>query len=620
LFVLFVRNRKWLMAESCSEICETYDAFLSTLAALVTTRTVTTDEAGLTAGIEWCRARFAAALEPRGWTVQLDASDNVECLPPVSQLNAEAPALWLCAHVDTVDAVAARWVQRDPFVATRCATHLTGRGVNDCKAGVAFMVHLAEAIGRGTHRAFNGGFLVTRREESGSALPRTSPEFARGFSCGRLFTADAPHKTFVQCLENTVSLRGARPVGGATTSAGAADNTGVEPPSSGAQPREYADAEIGVYDRERHSIVVVVTAPLAVLTAALRSVLPTVEGGTDDWKFVAVWPAASAAARQPAAGAVVGDAAGDTVVVAVATHAGGHSCSVRNADNVLFNAIFTEGVESCAADAGGASGGAHDHDALLFSGRRDEATRVAPTLVTARRRARSGAAAGAVKHGLLLNYRGLAPIDDVWRTVDALRAAVVERCATATVEVSPDSLGNGTGADQRAFFAGSHAATAVASAADALAAHHAARRDAASRAAWTCAVCLGAPQAKPLCACAAPCLPGLERAARAPAAKERPRRTRAPRPEPTGLTQLYEPNPGRSDASHIWRNLPAALRGAVVVPFTCGPGHRSHRDERAGRGYMRKTHGVNEGFHIAIGEATLPFFLLLVDHFPGARC
>ena len=53
------------VAESCSEICETYDAFLATLAALVTTRTVTTDEAGLTAGIEWCRARFAAALAGR---------------------------------------------------------------------------------------------------------------------------------------------------------------------------------------------------------------------------------------------------------------------------------------------------------------------------------------------------------------------------------------------------------------------------------------------------------------------------------------------------------------------------------------------------------------------------
>ena len=406
-------------SEACAEVTHSYEAYIATLAAIVTMRTVTTDEGSLAAGIEWCRTRFAAALEPRGWTIQLDASGNLECLPPPVLLDAGSPALWLCAHVDTVDAVAARWAQRDPFTATRCATHLTGRGVNDCKAGVAFMVHLAEAIGSGTRRAFNGGFLVTRREESGSALPRTSPEFARGFACGRLFTADAPHKTFVQCLENTVSLRGARPCravlpsspalgaapGSASVGADDTNRSRAASPSFVARCREYSDAEIGVYDRERHSIVVVATAPLAVLTSALRSVLRAVAGGVDDWKFVAVWPHQHTPA--PGAGAVVGDAVGDAVIVAVATQAGGHSCSVRNTDNVLFQAIFTEN-EASAVDS--ATGNA----TLLFSGRRDEATRIAPTLVTARRRTRDGAAAAgvALQHGLLLNYRGLAPIGE----------------------------------------------------------------------------------------------------------------------------------------------------------------------------------------------------------------
>jgi hypothetical protein len=34
---------------------------------------------------------------------------------------------------------------------------------------------------------------------------------------------------------------------------------------------------------------------------------------------------------------------------------------------------------------------------------------------------------------------------------------------------------------------------------------------------------------------------------------------------------------------------------------------------------MRKTHGVNEGFDIRIGEAVLPFFVLLVAQFPSAQ-
>ena len=98
---------------------------------------------------------------------------------------------------------------------------------------------------------------------------------------------------------------------------------------------------------------------------------------------------------------------------------------------------------------------------------------------------------------------------------------------------------------------------------------------------FMCTVCLGGPQAKPLCACAAPCLPGSSLVASATASEEL--ESAAATRVSTGLSQLYEPNPGRSDASHIWRSLPAALRGNVVVPFTCGPGHRSHRDERAGK-------------------------------------
>ena len=79
------------------------------------------------------------------------------------------------------------------------------------------------------------------------------------------------------------------------------------------------------------------------------------------------------------------------------------------------------------------------------------------------------------------------------------------------------------------------------------------------------------------------------------------------------VTLKYEPNPGRSDASHLWRSLPDDLRGEHVVPFTCGPGHRSHLCQQDS--VMRKTHGPNEGFHKSTGRATLPFFVELVRRF-----
>jgi hypothetical protein len=70
----------------------------------------------------------------------------------------------------------------------------------------------------------------------------------------------------------------------------------------------------------------------------------------------------------------------------------------------------------------------------------------------------------------------------------------------------------------------------------------------------------------------------------------------------------YEPNPGRSDASHLWRSLPTELRGERVLPFTCGPGHRSHR---GADGVRRKTHGPNEGFDKVTGQRSFPFFVAL---------
>lgn len=161
-----------------------YPSFLAQLAALISRRTVTTDDAALHAAIEYCRREFAASLAPLGWVIACDAAGNLRCAPPA--VDASRPVLWLNAHIDTVDASRADFAGRDPFTCFESESHLIGRGANDCKAGVAFMLWLAARIGASELPAFNGGFLVTRREEAGSSLPRTAPQFARDLAIGAL--------------------------------------------------------------------------------------------------------------------------------------------------------------------------------------------------------------------------------------------------------------------------------------------------------------------------------------------------------------------------------------------------------------------------------------------------
>ena len=105
------------------------------------------------------------------------------------------------------------------------------------------MLWYAERLGAHELPAFNGGFLITRREEAGSDKPRTAAQFALDMAAGTLPISDAPgSSTFVCCLENTVSL---------------AAHLKADVP------------EVAVYDRERHSFVLLCTGTLADLGRAL---------------------------------------------------------------------------------------------------------------------------------------------------------------------------------------------------------------------------------------------------------------------------------------------------------------------------------------------------------------
>ena len=479
------------------------------------------------------------------------------------------------------------------------------------------MMWYGEQLAKGRLPAFNGGFLVTRREEAGSKLPRTACQFASDLTSGRLPMSTLPRSTYIWILENTVSLA-----------------THLKQPVP----------EVAVYDRERHSLLLLCHGTLASLGHALLGL-----ADHHEWKTVAIWPSVRAAGAHVLQELTSAEAAHALVAEGVEkvrggfqegsrtsrrriepdealerlrvppmalsqhTHEGGHSCTVPNAGNRIFECLVHEAVhasERCdgvelppaalpawasmmtmsagthgsghgSAPAGGRDGGAGDGScelegtalgtALLWSGFESQPTRVASSVTSLPRSAlpRSPAIELSIspaissEPGVDRPSCGSCASDQEHTLVlnyrglksrtelEAQIQALVTTLGQEGLEWSAGSdLDSGIGAQQKEFILASQLPQVVEDVVESL---------------------NGA------------------------------------------VTLKYEPNPGRSDASHLWRSLPEDLRGERVVPFTCGPGHRSHlcQQERV----MRKTHGPNEGFHKSTGRATLPFFVELVRRF-----
>lgn len=166
------------------------------LCNLVSIKSEYSSPAGIEECIEYCRTTVSRGL-PR-FRIHRDVKGNL--LAFSDRFDASRNAVFLSAHVDTVDADATEWTSScDPFRAVDTTSHIIGRGANDCKAGVAMMLLLTHMVEGPT--IDNIVLLFSNREEGNQEKTSTKIGEELGYSIPL-----SNRSNLVICLENTVDL------------------------------------------------------------------------------------------------------------------------------------------------------------------------------------------------------------------------------------------------------------------------------------------------------------------------------------------------------------------------------------------------------------------------------
>lgn len=173
-----------------------FDIYLEALRWLVSQPSPFTQPATVTALMAGVRATMARHLP--AYSHHLDDAGNLVCLPPA--FVADHPILYLSAHIDTVPSDATLWTAPfAPHPAYEDDTQLVAQGVNDCKAGVAAQLWLAQLASTGAITLRNVVFTFTFKEEG--AGPKTGITLGQAF--GTTIPTPTPGSTLL-VLENTV--------------------------------------------------------------------------------------------------------------------------------------------------------------------------------------------------------------------------------------------------------------------------------------------------------------------------------------------------------------------------------------------------------------------------------
>lgn len=182
---------------------ESFAAYLAHLRWLVDTPSPFTQPDAVEGLMRELQARFEILLPGHAW--RRDEAGNLLGVP--RDLHPAEPLVVLSAHADTVPTEAARWAPPfRPVPHWENEAEIVGQGINDCKAGVAAQLWLAEAFGRAAALR-NVIFSVTFKEEGAGRKTGV----AIGAAFGRALPAPPPGSTLL-VLENTVSVERARPL------------------------------------------------------------------------------------------------------------------------------------------------------------------------------------------------------------------------------------------------------------------------------------------------------------------------------------------------------------------------------------------------------------------------
>ena len=133
------------------------------------------------------------------WNVFQDKAGNVIAFNP--KVDENSNRIFLSAHLDTVDASHELWrTSGNPFEALLTDEYVVGRGVNDCKAGVAFALLVTYLFSCGHTFLSNVVIVLSFREEGNlwKTCSYAASRIGRNIPCGR--------SNVIVCLENTTSV------------------------------------------------------------------------------------------------------------------------------------------------------------------------------------------------------------------------------------------------------------------------------------------------------------------------------------------------------------------------------------------------------------------------------
>ena len=255
-------------------LAEFYDEYLDFLKKLCEYKTVFSNPADVEKALEYCKSILEKNLFD--YKVYYDKKKNLIAVP--KKINKTKPIVYLSAHIDTVDAQEKEWgAPYQPWKLYEDDKELVARGVNDCKAGVAYQLILSHLHAKKKLNLENVIFCISFKEEG--AGEKTAVEI--GKEMGK--TLPVGKETYLLVLENNVQ---------------------VDPPT------------LCIYASERSNYVIKLSGSINELKAHLKKL--------SDWNPVSIKPE-----EKPS------DLEWDEF-----KQAGGHVCSISREENQLTHQIL----------------------------------------------------------------------------------------------------------------------------------------------------------------------------------------------------------------------------------------------------------------------------------------